>query len=160
MGYIINSKKSITSPAQILEFLGLIVDTVSMELRLPLDKLKKTRAESRKLAREQITSARSLARLLGKMNATTPVIPPALLFCRHLQMSLTRALEEGSQSYETPVTLSPEGREELMWWDNHVEMEWKITSKDGDQHSDRFRCIPYGMGCNQLSTKDWRSLVS
>ena len=34
-----------------------------------------------------------------------------------------------------------------------------FTSKDGDRHSDRFRCIPYGMGCNQLSTKDWRSLV-
>ena len=41
----------------------------------------------------------------------------------------------------------------------HVEMEWEITSKDGDRHSDRFRCIPYKMGCNQLSTKDWRSLV-
>ena len=120
MGYIINSKKSITNPAQTLEFLGLIVDTLSMELRLPLDKLKKIRAESRKLAREQTTSARSLARLLGKMNATTPVIPPAPLFCRHLQMSLTRALEEGSQSYETHVTLSPEGREELTWWDNHM----------------------------------------
>ena len=35
-------------------------------------------------------------------------------------MSLTRALEEGSQSYETLVTLSLEGREELMWWDNHM----------------------------------------
>ena len=120
MGYIINSKKSITNPAQTLEFLGLIVDTLSMELRLPLDKLKKICAESRKLAREQTTSACSLARLLGKMNATTPVIPPAPLFCRHLQMSLTRALEEGSQSYETHVTLSPEGREELTWWDNHM----------------------------------------
>ena len=117
MGYIINS---ITNPAQTLEFLGLIVDTLSMELRLPLNKLKKIRAESRKLAREQTTPARSLARLLGKMNATTPVIPPAPLFCRHLQMSLTRALEEGSQSYETLVTLSLEGREELMWWDNHM----------------------------------------
>ena len=120
MGYIINWKVSITDPAQILEFLGLIVDTVSMELRLPLDKLKKIRAESRKLAREQITSARSLARLLQKMYATTPVIPPAPLFCRHLQMSLTRALEESSQSYETTVTFSPEGREELTWWDNHM----------------------------------------
>ena len=132
MSYIINSKKSITNLAQILEFLGLIVDTVSMELRLPLDKLKKIRAESRKLTREQITSARSFACLLGKVSATTPVIPPAPLFCRHLQMCLTQALEEGSQSYETPVTLSPEGGEKLTWWDNHVEMEWEITSKDGD----------------------------
>lgn len=46
MGYIINWKKSITNPAQTLEFLGLIVDTLSMELILPLDKLKKIRAKS------------------------------------------------------------------------------------------------------------------
>ena len=81
-------EKSITNPAQILEFLGLTVDTLSMEPRLPLDKLKKICAESRKLTREQTTSAHSLARLLRKMNATTPVIPPAPLFCRHLQISL------------------------------------------------------------------------
>ena len=72
----------------------------------------------------------------------------------------TWALEEGSQFNETLVTLSPEGREELMWWDNHVKMEWEIPSKDRDRHSDRFRCIPYGMGCNLLSTEDQRSLVS
>ena len=35
MGYIINW----SNPAQTPEFLGLIVDTLSMELRLPLDKL-------------------------------------------------------------------------------------------------------------------------
>ena len=83
----------------------------SKYLQFQLDKLKKICAESHKLAREQTTSAHSLAWLLGKVNATTPVIPPAPLFCRHLQMSLTRAPEEGSQSYETPVTLSTEGRE-------------------------------------------------
>ena len=27
---------------------------------------------------------------------------------------------EGFQSYDTPVTLSREGREELTWWDNHT----------------------------------------
>ena len=54
MSYIINWKKSITNPAQTLEFLGLIVDTLFMELRFPLDKLKKICVESRKLARDRL----------------------------------------------------------------------------------------------------------
>ena len=93
-----------------------------MELRLPLDKLKNIRVESCKLSREQITSAPSLARLLEKMNATTPVIPHAHLFCRHLQMSLTYIGIGGGliTILRDTVTRSPEGREELMWWDNHM----------------------------------------
>ena len=42
----------------------------------------------------------------------------------------------------------------------HVKMKWEIPSKDRDRHSDGFRCIPYRMGCNLLSTEDQRSLVS
>ena len=66
MGFIVNVKKSVTKPAQTIEFLGFTVDSVSMELRLPLDKMKKIRAEARKLEKEGTVSARALARLLGK----------------------------------------------------------------------------------------------
>ena len=64
--------------------------------------------------------ARDLARLLGKMNATACVLPVAPLFCRHLQRSLSQALNDSAQSYETRVTLSTESREELVWWDTHM----------------------------------------
>lgn len=39
-----------------------------------------------------IVTARDLAHLLGKMNATTCIIPIAPLFCWHLQMCLSQAL--------------------------------------------------------------------
>ena len=120
MGFIVNQKKSVTEPSQILDFLGLTVDSLAMELKLPLEKLKKIRAESQKLVKEDTVSARSLAWKLGKMNATAQVIPPAPLFCRNLQMSLALALGEHSQCYKAPVTLPPEGKEELSWWDTHM----------------------------------------
>ena len=63
-----------------MEFLGLTVDTVQMELKLPVDKIKKICAESRAMMREEQVSGRALARLVGKMNATSQVIPPAPLF--------------------------------------------------------------------------------
>ena len=91
-----------------------------MELRLPPQKMKKIRAEARKLAQSETTTARSLSRLLGKMNATNCVIPPAPLFCRHMQMKLTQVLSMSNQSYETPITLSEECKEELLWWDGHM----------------------------------------
>ena len=39
LGFIVNSEKSILCPAQQLEFLGLVVDSVSLQLRLPNEKV-------------------------------------------------------------------------------------------------------------------------
>lgn len=84
LGFIVNRKKSILNLAQVIEFLGPSVNSIAMELRLPLIKMKHIRAEARKLARETSIPARALAQLLGKMNATNCVLPPAPLFCCHL----------------------------------------------------------------------------
>ena len=122
-------KKSVLEPAQSMEFLGLTVDTVAMELKLPVEKIKKIRAETRSMATVEhtCTSARAIARLMGKINATSRVIPPAPLFYHHLQMALSEALNSNSQCYETQVSLSPYSREELKWWDNHM-VKWNGKS--------------------------------
>jgi len=46
LGFIINQKKSVLTPTQSIEFLGLTVDSLAMELRLPLTKMKQIRAEA------------------------------------------------------------------------------------------------------------------
>ena len=107
-------------PSQVMDFLGITVDTVLMQLKLPGEKIKKIRAEARRMEREASVSARSLSRLIGKMNATSQVIPPAPLFFRHLQMTLTQTLERGSQDYDVSTSLSQQCKEELRWWDNHM----------------------------------------
>ena len=41
LGFKVNQKKSVLEPAQVMEFLGFTIDTVKMELKLPLEKMKK-----------------------------------------------------------------------------------------------------------------------
>ena len=64
-------------------------------------------------------SACALSRLIGKMNATNPVIPPA----RNLQMDLAAALRGADQDYKTILELSHDSREELIWWDTQM-IKW------------------------------------
>ena len=71
VGFVINQKKSIMTPDHAIEFLGLTIDTISMVLSLPAEKMKKIRVEAQKLAAAESVLARDLARLLGKMNATS-----------------------------------------------------------------------------------------
>ena len=77
LGFTPNEEKLVLDPTQTIEFLGFTVDMVGMELKLPADKIKKIQAEARKMKGEELVSARALARLIGKMNATNQVIPPA-----------------------------------------------------------------------------------
>ena len=118
LGFIINTEKSLLTADQTIELLGLIVNSISMELRLPPTKIKQIRAESRRIMRmAESTSARTLTRLLGKMNSTACIIPPAPLFYQNLQMALSNTLENRSQDYEG---LPPASLEELKWWDTEM----------------------------------------
>ena len=101
--------------SQCLEFLGFTVDTTRMELSLPAQKIKKIRAECQQLLEVERVSACALSRLIGKMNATKPVFPPAPLLYRNLQMDLAEALKGADQDYKTILELSPDSREELIW---------------------------------------------
>lgn len=47
LGFVINERKSITSPSQVIEFLGFRISSVDMALSLPQEKVCKIRKECR-----------------------------------------------------------------------------------------------------------------
>ena len=111
------------------------------------------------MAMAEHTSARAIARLVGKMNATSRVIPPAPLFYCHLQMALSEALNSNSLCYETQISFSPYSREELKWWDNHM-VKWNgksLLSKEIDMIIDSDASLMgWGAVCqNQWSGGPW-----
>ena len=56
---------------------------------------------------------------IGKMNATSCVLPLGPLFYCHLQMALTNTLERSYQCFEAKV-LTQDCWEELVWWDSNM----------------------------------------
>ena len=81
-------------PTQLIDFLGY---SPKQELRLPADKIKKIRAEARKLSAATSTVARNLSQFLGKLNAATRAVPVAHLFYHNLQAALGSTLVMGDQ---------------------------------------------------------------
>ena len=112
-GFVINNKKSLLQPTQEIEFLGMIIDSVRMDLTLPGEKIEDIRQEAQKLFSLSSPSAHSLSQLAGKLNATTPALQVAPLFCRSLQTCLKQALAANSQDYKSPIHLSPQAAEDL-----------------------------------------------
>ena len=119
LGFMIDFPKSSLESKRTMEFLGFQVDSTSMELKLPGDKIKNIRGEARKILAADYITALTLSRILGKMNAATKAICMAPLFYRQLQAELQQALNKFCQDYNTPVCLSLMAREELEWWNTH-----------------------------------------
>ena len=57
LGFIVNQDKSVFTPAKQIEFLGLVVNSVSVELSLPGEKLKPIRGEATMLHSQSLVSA-------------------------------------------------------------------------------------------------------
>ena len=101
LGFIINHPKSHLTPTQEMSFLGLVVNSHSMEIRLSGDKIKQICQDTRKVLETPHPQAVILSRLLGKLNHAAQAIPPAPLFYRNLQVCLQNALERtvGGRDY-------------------------------------------------------------
>ena len=98
-------------PASTLTFLGITLDTVNQELRLPPEKLKEiSQAVTNWLGRRTATK-RELLSLIGRLAFAARVVPAGRLFCRRL-IQLSTSVDK----LHHHVYLNAETREDLKWW--------------------------------------------
>ena len=115
LGFLINWKKSITDPVQSIEFLGLVVDSKSLSLRVPEAKVQKIQKECQALLNKGTVSGRSLAHIIGLLTSVNPAVLPGPLHYRALQRLKNRVLRQ-SGSLDTLITLDEETRKDLSFW--------------------------------------------
>jgi hypothetical protein len=121
LGFIISSKSQLT-PSRQRVFLGMLVDSHNMELRVPKDKLKKFLSVVRQTLRRHDTSSlnlRQLAGVIGKIQALAPAVTPARLLSRHLLFCKNRTLKLHNarpSAWNAPVQLTEAALGELHQW--------------------------------------------
>ena len=120
LGLVINWGKSVLEPTQELEYLGMLINSNTMELSLPQTKLHDIQSRCKQMLAQDTTTVHKLAQLIGTLTATMQAIHPGPLYYREMQMLKTKQLLH-SQTYSAKITLTPKCREELRWWLLHME---------------------------------------
>lgn len=122
LGFLINWEKSKLIPSQEVEFLGMIINTVSMEFRVPHKKVQdiKNLAEMLLVSYQNSKEipTRTVAQLLGKIAAVEMAVFPARLKSRSLLANKNNNLHKG---WKGSMRLSHKAAEELKWWINHLD---------------------------------------
>ena len=77
LDFVVNYHKSQLIPSQQIEFLGFLVDSVSLSLQLPGEKLRKIRKRCQQLLNVGETSIRELSKFLGLLTSSIQAVFPA-----------------------------------------------------------------------------------
>ena len=110
LGIPIADEKTVR-PTTELTFLGIVLDTVRLESRLPEDKKQDLLKLVSEMADKRRCTLRELQHLLGKLNFASRVVVPGRTFTRRLYDTTRHA----SQPYHH-VHLSAACRMDLVWW--------------------------------------------
>lgn len=146
LGFLINLSKSVLTPSKRLEYLGVMLDTESLQFSLPVEKVLNVKLLcSKALSRDKI-NLRQLASLLGNFNWAIISIPFAQAHYRSLQQIYISESKRNHYNLNAFCRLSSEARHELIWWLNNIDF---VNGK---------RCCPKDpdlLICSDASLSGW-----
>ena len=142
------AEEKIEGPVTELKFLGLIVDTHRMEVRLPMDKIEDLMSSIEAIMHSRKSvSLKQLQSLIGKMNFACRAVQPGRAFCRRLINATMGAVKPFHK-----VRVTQDLREDLKIWKaflrgfNGVSVilpDWELNDHV-DMHTDAAGTIGYG----------------
>ena len=121
LSFVINWKKSILTPVEEIEFLGLKINSVNLEIFFTEEKIQKVKTKCQNLPTEPETLILELTRVIGWLSSTIQAVLPARLQCRYLQLQQISSLKE-SHSYQQKIVLNHQSRTELLWWITNLDL--------------------------------------
>ena len=111
LGWFINIKKSDLIPSFSKPFIGFVVDTDSIVLKVPQKRIQKLKHDIKRLRVKEKASARFIARICGQCVTMTKAILPAKLMLRNLYRLLGT-----KSSWQEELRLDKASLADLEWW--------------------------------------------
>ena len=120
LGFRISIKKSAIEPSHQVQFLGFLINSATMSVRLPDQKMSAITSVLQNSLTVNSMSIRAFATLVGKLTATLPANRYGQVFLKHLEVAKTKALARNWFDFDRSMALSPKVLTELKWWLDNV----------------------------------------
>jgi hypothetical protein len=122
LGFVINKEKSLLIPTQQIEFLGYVLSSTSMQVRISHQKCATIVQKCKDVLHRSTLSIREVASIVGLLKSVIHAIMPSAMFCRHLQLCQIAALKKAELGFEGTMTLPLKAKEELNLWIQHLQV--------------------------------------
>jgi hypothetical protein len=117
LGVPVNAEKLAAegTPATIVRFLGIIIDTVLQQARLDPERLDDIRSELKSWAARKSCTRQELQSLVGVLSFASKVVPAGRTFVRRMTLLLRKAAHPSHH-----IHLNTEFHKDLNWWSEFV----------------------------------------
>ena len=115
-GFVINIEKSIGTPHQVIEFLGLIVDSRNLSLSLRAEKVDEIIRLCQNLFSKSSAPLREIAKVLGLFAWAIKAVPFAQSHYRDLQRLYIEGCVRFEDNLNSLVLLDSDSKNNLSWW--------------------------------------------
>ena len=145
LGFTIHLEKSILIPTQEITFLGFIINSKDMTIRLTPEKKDKIVNLCSSFKKKTSPSIRELASVIGNLVAAMEAVPYGKLHYRQLEKDKILALSNSNGIFEHKVHISDKAIDDLDWWIENVH-----------QSKDRLNDLPVDLTIHtDASSKGW-----
>ena len=157
---IINHPKSLLTPTQEIDFLGFTINSVTMEIKLPSEKIKKYTSRDKEApgtghpqGSDPISLARQVQSCHPNHSSSSPVLqepttlPPIVVGGGGAGLLNSSASDTGGHRGAGMVASTPDT------------MEWEVSTIPKTVSDNRNRCLQHRMGSNLSGSPEGRSLV-
>lgn len=109
------AKGKTQGPLQVIEFMGILLDTVKMQARLPVDKIGRLQTALEEFQHRRSCTLKELQSLIGTLNFACRVVPPGRPFLQRM-IDLTRNVKKSHHH----IKLSSGFFEDLKMWKEFI----------------------------------------
>ena len=114
LGIVVNPQKSNLVPSQIVQYLGVVIDTTSFRASPSQERISKLQSTAEEFRSSASPPASLWLSLLGVLSSLAHLVPGGRLRMRSLQICLHRSWDR--QDLGAPVSASAECLRDLQWW--------------------------------------------
>ena len=115
LGFPLKAEK-MEGPTEILIFLGILIDTLRMELRLPQEKLAELKSLIAQWKYKQASTKRQLLSFIGKLAHAAKIVKPGRTFLRRM-LDVAHSVNDLNHY----VKLKSDFKSDLAWWECFLE---------------------------------------
>ena len=115
-------KEKVVGATTLIEFLGFLIDTSVMEIRLPQEKLQRVKSMLQSWKRRRSCTKRELLSMIGTLQHASTVVKPGRTFLRRMI-----DLSKRNVHLDSHLRLNTDFRADLQWWATFIE-SWNGVS--------------------------------
>ncbi len=125
LGFVAHPEKSVLQATQSIEFLGFVIDSVKMTVKLLSHKIAKVKLMCNELLSKRHPTIQEVAQVIGLLVSSFPGVQFGPLHYGNLERDKISALQTNKGNFESPMTLSHQVRTKLHCWINNIDSAFK-----------------------------------